>query len=151
MTAIGRGTVLLVNTKGNGQNGNSGRVRIVVADDHAVVRLGISGLLSRNPAWEVCGEAENGEEAIAKVEELKPDLVVLDVTMPVMNGITAAREIRRLAPAIKIVILTMHDSTQLEAEARAAGANSIVKKTNVADALVREIERLVDSPAKALT
>lgn len=102
------------------------------------------GPFSRNSQWEVCGEAENGEEAIAKVRELRPDLIVLDISMPVMNGIEAAREIRRIAPAIKIVILSMYESTQIEVEARQAGADAVVKKREAATSLIKAVEHLVE-------
>ncbi len=130
--------------KSNGQIPLAGTARILVADDHDVIRMGVRALLSRNSQWEVCGEAENGEEAIAKVRELRPDLIVLDISMPVMNGIEAAREIRRIAPAIKIVILSMYESTQIEVEARQAGADAVVRKREAATSLMKAVEHLVD-------
>lgn len=82
--------------------------RILLVDDHKLVRKGIGCLLDSD--WEICGEAANGAEAIQKVRELKPDLVLLDLGMPIMGGTTAAREIRRIAPETKIVFLSMHES-----------------------------------------
>lgn len=119
-------------------------VRILVADDHPVIRGGVRAVLSRNSRWQVCGEAVNGKEAIEKVQELRPDLVVLDISMPVMNGIEAAREIRRVAPAIKILIFSMHEAPQVEAAARQAGADAIVKKREAPTSLIKAVERLVD-------
>jgi len=101
-------------------------VRILIADDHAAVRLGLRSELESNPKWEICGEAENGQEAIEKVLELKPDLV-----MPIINGIEASRQIRQLAPNIKILLCTMHNSTQLQLDliARQAGADAVLNKS----------------------
>jgi two-component system nitrate/nitrite response regulator NarL len=130
--------------KPNGQIPLAGTARILVADDHGVIRMGVRALLSRNSRWEVCAEAENGEEAIAKVRELRPDLIVLDISMPVMDGIEAAREIRRIAPAIKIVILSMYEGTQIEVEARQAGADAVVGKREAAISLIEAVEHLVD-------
>lgn len=84
-------------------------LRILIADDNEVVRLGVRALLTPKRDWEICGDAGNGREAITKVWELSPDLVILDLSMPVMNGFEAARVIRRLAPSTKIVFLSVHD------------------------------------------
>jgi DNA-binding NarL/FixJ family response regulator len=105
------------------------KARIVLADDHEIVRKGIRSLLDGQFSWEVCGEAENGREAVNKVKELQPDLVVLDLSMPVMNGIEAAREIRQIAPKIKIIIFSMHDSERIAEEAKRAGADAYLAKT----------------------
>ena len=86
--------------------------RVLVVDDHELVRKGLALLLE--PDWEICGEAENGKEAIRKAQQLKPDLVILDIVMPVMGGTTAAREIRRVAPATKIVLLSMHEPVTVQ-------------------------------------
>lgn len=99
---------------------------ILVVDDHEVVRKGITCLLKTR--WEVCGEAGNGQEAIEKVRELKPDLVLLDLRMPVMGGTAAAREIRRLSPEVKIVFLSMHDSETVVELTRIAGADGCLSK-----------------------
>ncbi|HWF39922.1 MAG TPA: response regulator transcription factor [Candidatus Acidoferrales bacterium] len=88
--------------------------RILLVDDHELVRDGIACLLENEPELEICGQAANGQEAIQKVSELKPDLVLLDLGMPIMGGTQAARQIRKLAPDIKIVFLSMHDSDTIE-------------------------------------
>lgn len=126
----------------------NGSVRILVTDDHAAVRDGVRALLSTNSLWHVCGEAENGKEAVEKVRQLRPDLVVLDVSMPVMNGVDAAREIRRIAPATKIVILSMYEVPQIEVAARQAGADAIVRKSEAGTSLIAAVERLVDGHAR---
>src|SRR3981189_2502607 len=102
--------------------------RILIVDDHEMLRRGVESIIRRNSLGGVCGEAQNGEEAIRKVQELKPDLVILDVSMPVMGGLEAAREIRRIAPSTKIIILTMHNSTTLPVGVRAVGADALVGK-----------------------
>jgi len=117
--------------------------RILLADDHELVRRGIRDLFSNNPRWDICGEATNGREAIEKVLEMKPDLANLDITMPELNGIEAAREIRRIAPRAKIIILSMHEGLQLELAARQAGADGVIVKRSVAESLVQEVEHLL--------
>jgi two-component system, NarL family, nitrate/nitrite response regulator NarL len=100
-----------------------------VVDDHETVRTGVRVTLAREPHFEICGEAENGQDAVAKAQKLKPDAVILDVSMPVMNGLEAAREIRRVSPSTKIVMFSMHDSLQMIETARQAGADAFVLKT----------------------
>jgi DNA-binding NarL/FixJ family response regulator len=117
--------------------------RILLADDHELVRRGIRDLFSNNPRWDICGEATNGREAIEKVLEMKPDLAILDITMPELNGIEAAREISRIAPRAKIIILSMHEGLQLELAARQAGADAVIVKRSVAESLVQEVEHLL--------
>src|ERR1700722_10260918 len=87
-------------------------LRILIADDHELMRAGVRTILSNNPLWNICGEAENGRQAVEKARELKPDLVIIDISTPVLNGIDAAREVRQLAPAIKIIILKIPESAQ---------------------------------------
>ena len=99
--------------------------------------------LAREPQFEICGEAENGQDAVAKVEKLKPDAVILDVSMPVMNGLEAAREIRRVSPSTKIVMFSMHDSFQMIETARQAGADAFVLKTAPARELAGTIRDLL--------
>jgi len=117
----------------------SGRMRILLADDFEVVRNGLKNLLSESGEWDICGEADNGLSAVQKTVELKPDVVVLDITMPVMNGLEAAREIRRLAPRTKIVMFSMHDSAHIAQEAKQAGADAYVAKSSG----IEDIERII--------
>jgi CheY-like chemotaxis protein len=116
--------------------------RILIVDDHEAIRRGIRSLLSRD-SLEICGEAENGEQALEKVRALKPDLVILDVSMPVMNGVEAAREIRRFAPRTKIVILSVHDSPQIIEIAKKAGADAYVLKSAAHKDLNVTVKRLL--------
>src|SRR4051794_12525008 len=97
-------------------------VRILIADDHELVRQGMRAILQSEPDWIVCGEATTGSQALARALELKPDLIVLDLGLPEMNGVEVTREIRRTLPT-PVLIVTMHDSDQLVQEAIAAGAN----------------------------
>lgn len=117
----------------------SGRMRILLADDFEVVRNGLKNLLSESGEWDICGEADNGLSAVQKTVELKPDVIVLDITMPVMNGLEAAREIRRLAPRTKIVMFSMHDSAHIAQEAKQAGADAYVAKSSG----IEDIERII--------
>jgi two-component system, NarL family, response regulator NreC len=130
-------------TAPNEQLQPNGRIRILVVDDHAAIRLGLRALFFSKPKWEVCGEAESGEEAIEKVKHLKPDVIVLDMTLPNMSGLAALGEIRKIAPSTKVVIFTMHDSLQMRTLAAQAGADGFVAKSKTSALLISEIERLL--------
>jgi DNA-binding NarL/FixJ family response regulator len=121
------------------------RSKILLVDDHEVVRRGVKTLLTGINGWDICGEAQNGEEAVQKVLDLKPDLVILDISMPVMNGFEAARQIRRLAPDTKIVIFSMHDSAQIAQQAKEAGAHACLVKAAAASELHKTISSLLDT------
>jgi two-component system, NarL family, nitrate/nitrite response regulator NarL len=113
--------------------------RILLADDFEIVRRGIRALLEGPAGWEICGEAANVQEAIEKTRELKPDVIVLDVSMPIMNGIEAARQIHDFAPATKIVIFSVHSSTHLIEQAKEAGADACLTK----DAAAKELRNTI--------
>ncbi len=100
-------------------------------------------VLAQEPRFQICGEAENGRDAVAKVRQLRPDAVILDVSMPVMNGLEAAREIRRVAPSTKIIMFSMHDSFQMIETAREAGADAFVLKSAAGQDLVQAIRDLL--------
>jgi len=118
--------------------------RILIADDHEIVLEGIRTLLGRaRREWEVCGEARNGREAIDMVNSLKPDVTVLDVTMPGMSGLEAAAEIAKTRSGSKVLIFTMHESERLDIEVRNAGAQGYVLKSQAARDLVRAIDALL--------
>jgi DNA-binding NarL/FixJ family response regulator len=116
--------------------------RILVADDHEVVRRGLCALLRNQPGWEVCGEACDGREAVVKVLTLKPDVVILDIGMPNLNGLEATRQILKANPQIKILILTLHDSDQVVQEVLNAGARGFLLKTDAARDLVNAVDAL---------
>lgn len=117
--------------------------RILIVDDHKSAMRGIRSLLEANPEWEVCGEAVNGQEALARANELRPDVIVLDLAMPVMNGLRAAQEITKVLPTVPIVLYTLYSSTQVELEAKKHGIRKVVEKTHSSD-LVSTIQELVD-------
>lgn len=117
-------------------------LRILVADDHEVVRRGVCSLLCAQPGWEVCGEASDGREAVEKALNLKPEVVVLDVGMPNLNGLEAARQILKADFQTKVLILTLHDSDQLVRDVLYAGARGFLLKTDAACDLVSAIEAL---------
>jgi DNA-binding NarL/FixJ family response regulator len=117
--------------------------RIVLADDHEIIRRGIRSLLNVRSDWDICAEASNGREAVEKVVECNADLVVMDVSMPVMNGIEATREIRAVSPSTKVVIFTMHDSPQIATAARDAGASACLTKTSFAEQLQKVVAEIL--------
>jgi len=111
-----------------------GCLRILVADDHELVRRGIRVLLENHPGWEVSAEAKDGREAVERANELKPDLVLMDIGMPNLNGIDAARQILANSPATHLLILTMHYSQQVVQEVLAVGARGFLLKSDAVDA-----------------
>ncbi|HEY6904238.1 MAG TPA: response regulator transcription factor [Candidatus Acidoferrales bacterium] len=127
--------------------------QILLVDDNEVVRGRLSEALKAHGGWEVCAEVENGEQAIAKARELHPDLIILDLAMPVMDGLRATREIMRILPSVPIVIYTMHYAEWLELEAKKAGARGLVSKSdvtkliNVAEDLLRKKSPSDSAPA----
>lgn len=120
-------------------------IRILLADDHDIVLEGIRTLVGNSGRpWEICGVAHNGEEAVEMVQRLKPDVAILDITMPNMSGLEAARKISRLGTGTKTLIFTMHESGRLETEAREVGAHGYVVKSHAVRDLIRAIEYLLD-------
>jgi DNA-binding NarL/FixJ family response regulator len=115
---------------------------ILVVDDSNLVRRMLRVWFEQHSEWVICGEAENGEIAVEKVEELRPDIVILDLQMPVMDGLEAAREITRRSPSTAIVMFTVHSSNQLLIEARANGVREVVSKADmVGGALLSALKR----------
>jgi DNA-binding NarL/FixJ family response regulator len=117
-------------------------VRILIADDHEVVRQGVRAVLEGQAGWVVCGEASSGREAVAKAIELQPDIVVLDVSMPELNGLEATRQIRRAVPA-KVLVLSVHESDQVVTDVLDAGAHGYVLKADAGRTLVEAIRALL--------
>ena len=104
--------------------------KILIVDDSSSIRQLLRLFIKHHTDWQVCGEAENGQVAVRKVTELKPHAVILDLSMPVMNGLEAAREITRIAPEVQMVMYTMHTSEQLRKDAEAAGIKDVVSKSD---------------------
>ena len=119
------------------------RVRIVVADDHALVREGIRRVLDEEPGFEVVAEAADGREALARVQELGPDVVVLDISMPGLSGLDVARRLREEHPEVRALILSMHDDTEYVLRAVRAGAAGYLLKDDAGPQLLRQAVRAV--------
>ena len=115
-------------------------MRILIADDHDVVRAGLRQLLLERKGWEVCGEASTGRQAVAMAVELKPDVLVMDIAMPELNGLEAARQIKKSLPKAEIVVLTLHLSDQLAYEIINAGIRGYVLKSDANRDLVSAVE-----------
>ncbi|MGA8154019.1 MAG: response regulator transcription factor [Terriglobales bacterium] len=116
---------------------------ILIVDDSPAVRRSLRALLGRRDDWEVCGEAENGRDAIDKALQLNPDLVLLDLSMPGMNGFQAARELQRLLPRLPILMFTNFSSSQIEREALASGVTAVKSKSESVDSLFGSIQNLL--------
>lgn len=117
-------------------------IRILVVDDHPVVRRGIRALLESQTGWEVTAEASNGREAVEKAAELHPDIVVMDLTMPELNGLDAARQILTHRPQTEILVLTMHHSEELAEDVLKAGARGYLLKSDADERLITAVESL---------
>lgn len=117
-------------------------LRILIADDHEVARRGICSLLESHPGWEVCAEAKDGRDAVELATSTKPDLVLLDIGMPNLNGLEAARQILATTPNVAILILTMHDSDNVIREVLRAGARGFLLKSDAGRDLVAAVEAL---------
>jgi two-component system response regulator NreC len=111
-------------------------IRVLIADDHDIVRAGVRLLIEKQPGWEVCGEAANGREAVALAEKYQPDVAVLDITMPELSGLEAARQIKQRVPQVEVVMLTAHDNEDLVHQVFDVGARSYIVKTEAAKHLV---------------
>jgi DNA-binding NarL/FixJ family response regulator len=117
-------------------------LRILIADDHDVARRGVRALLESHPGWQVCGEAHDGREAIELADSLKPDLILLDIGMPNLNGLEAARQILTTSPDASILILTMHDTEHVVREVLRAGARGFLLKSDAGSDLITAVEAL---------
>ena len=116
------------------------KIRVVIADDHTIVRKGLCSLLEGEGQIEVVGEAENGREAMKKVEQLMPDVVLLDITMPGLNGLETTRQLKKRFPKLKILILTMHDNEEYIFETLRAGASGYLVKRTAPEELIQAIQ-----------
>jgi DNA-binding NarL/FixJ family response regulator len=119
-----------------------GTLRVLVADDHEIVRKGLRSILEEQPGWEIAGEASDGREAVDKAKALKPDVSVLDVSMPGLNGLEATRQMLRNEPETKVLILTMHESDPLIREVLDAGARGYLLKSDASRDLVTAVDAI---------
>ena len=118
--------------------------RILIADDHEVLRRGIRTMLEGEPCWEVCGEAVDGQEAVEKTLQLNPDLVILDINMPVLNGLAALRRVLQSRPNTKVLVFSVHNSEQMLHESRSAGAHGYVSKARASEDLLRAVKTVLN-------
>lgn len=118
------------------------QLRILLADDHEMVRKGLRVTIEAQRGWEVCGEARTGREAVTMARELRPDVVVMDFAMPELNGMDATRQILAANPSAEVLILTMHDSEKLVHEMLSAGAHGYILKTDAGEFLVAALQAL---------
>jgi len=132
--------VLLVLRSANGAHSPMAEVRILIADDSPTVRAGLKLLLQYHENWTVCGEAEDGEDAVKKAAELKPDVILLDISMPAMDGLSAAELIRRDAPETEILIVTHFESLDLARYAAQTGVRAYITKSRIGTDLEKAIE-----------
>ena len=119
------------------------RVRVLVADDHEVMRLGIRNLLEVHPGWSICAEANNGQEAVEKTLQFHPDVIIMDITMPVMNGLEAASQITREQPEIPVILFSLHLSDDLFRHFKTDGIRGAVAKGDAARDLVLAVETVL--------
>jgi DNA-binding NarL/FixJ family response regulator len=117
-------------------------VRILIVDDHAVVRRGVRSLLETQPGWEIAGEATTGREAVDLAKRLQPDVVVMDLSLPELNGLDATRQILKESPRSEILVLTMHHSEELARDVLQAGARGYVLKSDADHSLIAAVETL---------
>ena len=119
--------------------------RILIVDDHEIVRMGLKSHLNRfRPGWDICGEASDGEQAIQQTQELNPDLVVLDITMPRLSGLEATTRMRKFGVKTPILIFTTHDFSTLASEVREVGAQGYVLKSQAVRDLIRAIDVILE-------
>jgi two-component system nitrate/nitrite response regulator NarL len=119
-------------------------VRILIVDDHDIVRAGVRSILASRAEWEICGEATNGRMAVEMAQSLRPDLIVMDITMPLMSGLEAAKEIARLQLGPKVLVLSMHELRYGASDLDGLGIHGFVLKSNAVRDLIRALERLLD-------
>ena len=126
--------------------------RVLIADDNETIRRALRGMFtSSGHEWSVCGEAANGEEAVQLAANLKPDIVLLDFQMPVVNGLDAAREIGKNHPSLPVAMYTLHQNTMFEKQAQAYGVRKVISKTDVFSALIPSLAEMLKETDKIST
>lgn len=121
--------------------------RVLVVDDHAFIRRGVQSILHAFPEWELCGEADNGADAVRLTEALKPEVIIMDISMPGLNGIEATRTIHKNHPETKVILLTLHDNDELVRTAFRAGARGYLLKIDAENELVQALREVVKEGA----
>jgi DNA-binding NarL/FixJ family response regulator len=134
----------LTASRASGENGNDAVKRILIADDHEVVRSGLRAIVETHSNWIVSGEATNGEQAVALTLETRPDILIVDYSMPIMNGLEVSRRLKALHLRAEVLILTMHESEELLTEAILAGVRGFLFKSDARKHLIFAIEALLD-------
>jgi DNA-binding NarL/FixJ family response regulator len=124
--------------------------RILIADDSELVRKSLKALLAAQEDWQVCGEASDGQQAIQFAKQLKPDLLILDIAMPVLDGFHAAAEIVKREPTLPIIIYSLHESPQFELEAKKVGARFVVSKSASSELLLKAVREVTAQLAKSV-
>lgn len=125
--------------------------RILIADDNEVARRLLKELVREHADWEICAEAENGQVAVEKAREVKPDIVLMDLAMPVMDGLSAAREIRKSLPNAPILLITLHYFEHLEVQAKTHGIQLVVQKSDAGTQLTAAIDECLKNVSQAKT
>ena len=120
---------------------------VLVVDDNAAIRKAICELFTREPGFEVCGEAENGREAIEKAQQIQPALIVTDLSMPLMNGLEETRILKKLMPTVPVIIYSAHTTTIVDKEALKAGASAVISKSDAVAVLIGKARELLDEIA----
>lgn len=126
-------------------------MRILIVDDSAMVRRGVVALLSAEPGWTICGEAASAQEAMVKARELRPELILLDISMPGMSGLEIAPALRAELAQSKILVMSQHDSSQMMSSVRAAQADGCIDKTQIGGVLVSAIKELFENSTSKAT
>jgi DNA-binding NarL/FixJ family response regulator len=121
--------------------------KVLLVDDNAIIREAVRPVFDSHPRFVVCGEAEHGREAVEKASSLRPDLIVLDLVMPVMNGLEAAQLLTKTLPQVWLILLTSHDWPGLSQDARSAGIHAVVPKSKAVTHLIAQAEALFDMAA----
>jgi DNA-binding NarL/FixJ family response regulator len=121
--------------------------RVLIVDDHAFIRRGVQSILNSFPEWELCGEADNGSDAVRLSETLKPEVIIMDISMPGLNGIEATRTIHRNHPETKVILLTLHENDELVRSAFRAGASGYLLKVDAEKELVHALTEVIKERA----
>jgi DNA-binding NarL/FixJ family response regulator len=121
------------------------KLRILIADDHGLLRHGVRTILQAHRGWKIVGEAANGREAVEKAIKLKPDVLVVDISMPELDGVEVTRQIRKALPEVKVLVLTMHESDQMVRRALNAGANGYLLKSDLPDYLPKAVKAIAEN------